>query len=113
MLIVRRELGAIAILDIKGELGPTPEEEVTLHQRIKRELEAGRRRLLINFAEVNFMDSAGVGQLLASLVSTQKSGGKLKLERIPSKIRILFKITAMEGLFEIFDDEDAAIRSFD
>jgi anti-anti-sigma factor len=112
MAIVRRELGEIAILDIKGELGPGRVDEVTLHQRIKRELEAGRRRLLINFAEVTFMDSSGVGELLASLVSTQNSGGKLKLEKIPSKIRILFKITWMEGLFEIFDDEDAAIRSF-
>lgn len=112
MGIVRRELGEIAILDIKGELGPTPVDEVTLHQRIKRELEAGRRRLLINFAEVTFMDSSGVGELLASLVSTQNSGAKLKLEKIPSKIRILFKITWMDGLFEIFDDEEAAIRSF-
>ncbi|HCS47394.1 MAG: hypothetical protein A2V45_11370 [Candidatus Aminicenantes bacterium RBG_19FT_COMBO_58_17] len=112
MGIVRRELGDIAILDVKGELGPNPVDEVTLHQRIKHELEAGRRRLLVNFAEVTFMDSSGVGQLLASLVSTQNSGGKIKLEKIPSKIRILFKITWMEGLFEIFDDEEAAIRSF-
>jgi len=112
MGIVRRDLGDIVILDIKGELGPNPVDEVTLHQRIKSELEAGRRRLLINFAEVSFMDSSGVGQLLASLVSTQNSGSKLKLEKIPSKIRILFKITWMEGLFEIFDDEDVAIRSF-
>src|SRR4030042_2052178 len=112
MGIVTRQLGDVAILDIKGELGPGRVDEVTLHQRIKRELEAGRRRLLINFADVTFMDSSGVGELLASLVSTQKSGGKLKLEKIPSKIRILFKITWMDGLFEIFDDEDAAIRSF-
>ncbi len=50
--------------------------------------------------------------MVLCIVSTQNSGGKLKLEKIPPKIRILFKITWMDGLFEIFDDEDAAIRSF-
>jgi anti-anti-sigma factor len=79
---------------------------------VKAALEAGDRRLLVNFDEVSFMDSAGFGELLASFISTRKSGGQIKVEKMAAKIRLLFNITGLERVFEIFDDEEVAVKSF-
>jgi anti-anti-sigma factor len=77
-------------------------------------LREGKRNFLLNYAEVPFMDSTGVGELLASYVSIQNAGGKLKLEKVNSKMRLVLDITGISILFKdsIFEDEDTAIKSF-
>jgi anti-anti-sigma factor len=112
MGIVTRKLGDVLILDIRGDLLITTIEDAALHERVKAGLEAGSRHLLVNFAEVGFMDSSGFGELLASFISARKLGAQLKLERLAAKVRLLFNITGLEGVFEIFADEEAAVKSF-
>jgi anti-sigma B factor antagonist len=112
MGIVARKRGDVLILDLRGDVSVSTIEKIALHQKVKAALEGGERRLLVNFDEVGFMDSAGFGELLASFISTRKSGGRIKLERMAARIRNLFNITGLERVFEIFDDEEAAVRSF-
>jgi len=112
MDIISRKRGDVIILDLKGNLAITAMEGVTLHKKVKAELGEGGTNFLLNFAAVVFMDSTGVGELLASFVSIRNRGGKIKLESLPPKILFLFEVTGIIGLFEKFDDEEAAVRSF-
>ena len=112
MRIVTRKLGDVVIFDVRGELLVSTIEEAALHQRVKSGLEAGVKHWLVNLAEVPFMDSSGFGELLAGFISARNSGGQLKLEHLASRVLLVFEITGLRGVFEIFDDEEAAIRSF-
>jgi len=112
MDIISRKRGDVVVLDIKGNLGITEIEGITLHKKVKGELEEGGTNFLLNFSDVVFMDSTGVGELLASFVSIRNRSGKIKLENLPPKILFLFEVTGIIGLFEKFDDEEAAVQSF-
>jgi anti-anti-sigma factor len=61
---------------------------------------------------VEFIDSFGVGEILASYISTHNLGGKLKLARISNKILIVFQVTMLTKVFEIFEDEQMALKSY-
>jgi len=113
MAITIRGLENASIFDIEGDMKrPAVGDVVTLHQFVKKQLEDGKRNLLLNFEKVDFIDSFGVGELLSSFVSTQNVGGKLKLVKISKKVRFLFEVTGIIKLFEVFDDEEEATKSF-
>ncbi len=112
MEIKTRGLYNIIIYDIKGEIRLPKEDDITLHQHVKSQLEKGRRNFLLNFDKVDFIDSYGIGELIASFKSIHDLRGKLKLTQMHPRIRLLFKITALERIFEIFDDEETAIKNF-
>jgi len=79
---------------------------------VKDRLESGTRNILFNFEKVEFIDSFGVGEILASYISTQNLGGKLKLARISKKLYLVFQVTMLTKVLEIFDSEDSALQSF-
>lgn len=112
MEIKTRELNNIIIYDIKGEIRQSEEDDITLHQHVKSQLEKGKRNFFLNFNKVDSIDGYGGGQLIASFKSIHDLGGKLKLTKLPPRIQLLFQITMIERIFEIFDDEEAAIKSF-
>jgi anti-anti-sigma factor len=110
MQLQRRERDNIVIFDLRGNFRRP--SNIPLHQEVKEQLGAGRRNFLLNFMNLKSMDSCGVGELIASLHSIHYSGGKLKITNMPSVIRYIFKITALETVFEIFEDEETAINSY-
>lgn len=112
MEIKLREQNDIAVIDISGEIRRSDVINVTLHQIVKDQLDDGQRNILLNLASVEFIDSFGVGEILASYISTQNLGGKLKLERISKKLYVVFQVTMLTKVLEIFDDEQAALESF-
>lgn len=112
MEVKTRERNNIIIFDIKGDIRRSEINIVTLHQQVKDQLKAGKINFLLNFEKVAYIDSFGVGELIASYKSIHDVGGKFKITKMPTKIRFLFKITMMEKIFEIFDEEETAIRSF-
>ncbi len=114
MALTMRENGKIVILDIEGDMILPRIETINLHRSVKEMLGKGKRDFLLNCSEVPFMDSTGVGELLASFVSVQNAGARLKLEKVNAKILLIFKITGIIRLFEgaIFEDEEAAVKSF-
>jgi anti-anti-sigma factor len=110
--IERREQNKIIIFDIKGEVKRSESKIVSLHQLIKGQIREERKDFLLNFENVDYFDSFGVGELVASYKSVQDAEGKLKIANMPPKILILFKITMLDRIFEIFDDEETAVQSF-
>jgi anti-anti-sigma factor len=107
-----RDVDNISIFDIDGEL--TRPSNAALHQHVKSQLEHGRRMILLNFANVGFVDSFGVGEILASYISIQKLGGKIKLAQTPQKLLLVLKIVGLvPGVLEVFDNESAALQSFE
>ncbi|OGD28209.1 MAG: hypothetical protein A2Y56_06955 [Candidatus Aminicenantes bacterium RBG_13_63_10] len=112
MNIEKRVQNDVTIFDIEGEIKRSDISDVTLHQLVKEQLESGRRHILLNFYRVDFIDSFGVGEILASYISTHNLGGKLKLARISKKLYLVFQITMLTKVLEIFDEEDRAIESF-
>jgi len=112
MEIKTRESHNIIIYDIIGDITVREEIPVTLHQHVKSQLEVGERNFLLNFENIAFIDSYGVGELVASLYSISDLGGKLKITKMSQKIRYLFEVTGLVRVFEIFDDEEEAIKSF-
>lgn len=112
MVIDKRDKNNVVIFDIEGEIRRSDITDVTLHQLVKDELELGRKQILLNFEKVDFIDSFGVGEILASYISTHNLGGKLKLARISKKLFLIFQVTMLTKVLDIFDEEDLALRSF-
>ncbi len=112
MMINKREKNNIVIFDIEGEIRRSDITDVTLHQLVKEQLEVGRKQILLNFEKVEFIDSFGVGEILASYISTHNLGGKLKLARISKKLFLIFQVTMLTKVLDIHDEEDSALQSF-
>ncbi|MFQ6038164.1 MAG: STAS domain-containing protein [Candidatus Aminicenantales bacterium] len=112
MEIHSREKDNVIIFDIGGEIRRSDVTDVTLHQLVKDQLEAGKKNILLNFKDVEFIDSFGVGEILASYISTHNLGGKLKIAKISKKLYLVFQVTTLTKVLEIFDDEEVALQSF-
>lgn len=112
MIIRKREAGDVAIFDVDGEIRRSLSAEPTLHELVKLSLEEGRRNILLNFDKVEFIDSFGVGEILASYISIQNSGGRLKLFGISKKLLLIFQVTMLTKVLAIHDSEESALRSF-
>ena len=112
MEIHAREKDNIVIFDIEGEIRRSDVTDVTLHQLVKDQLDIGKRNFLLNFEKVQFIDSFGVGEILASYISTHNLGGKLKIAKISKKLYLVFQVTMLTKVLEIFDEEDVALNSF-
>jgi len=112
MEINAREKSNVIIFDIEGEIRRSNLTDVTLHQLVKDQLDDGKRNILLNFRNVEFIDSFGVGEILASYISTHNIGGKLKIAKISKKLFVIFQVTMLTKVLEIFDDEDVALNSY-
>jgi len=112
MVIKTREIANVVVFDIDGEIRRTDTVQETLHGLVESQLDRGRRNILFNLGGVEFIDSFGVGQILASYISVQKVGGKLKLCRISNKLLLIFQITMLHKVLDIQEDCDRALDSF-
>jgi len=112
MRILSRLKNDIVIFDLEGEIKRSDITDVTLHQLVKEQLDGGRRKILLNFDAVEFIDSFGVGEILASYISTHNLGGKLKLVRISRKLFLIFQVTMLTKVLDIYDEEETALKSF-
>jgi anti-anti-sigma factor len=112
MEISAREKNDVIIFDIEGEIRRSDVSDLTLHQLVKDQLDTGKRNILLNFKNVEFIDSFGVGEILASYISTHNLGGKLKIAKISKKLYLIFQVTMLTKVLEIFEDEEVALESF-
>jgi len=106
-----RQIGEITILDISG--GITLGEGILLLREIMVDLLAkGNKHILLNLTEVVHVDSAGIGELVRSHTSVRKQGGHIKLVNPNQKVRDLLRMTMLSAVFDVQEDETAAIKSF-
>ncbi len=106
-----RQAGSVTIVDLSGRItmGITT---TILSDTIRKLAGEGHRHILLNLADVEYIDSSGLGDLVASLTVVAKQGGALKLLNPTKRFRDLLQITHVAPLFQVFDDEAAAARSF-
>jgi len=111
MAIKGRETDGITILDISGRI-TIGEGSVVLRDRVRDEIAAGRQRIIINLADVSYIDSSGLGELISAFTTAKNRGITLKLLNLTKRINELMQITKLYTVFDAYDDEDAAITSF-
>src|SRR5438105_10133270 len=111
MQIEERVDGAVTILDLKGKI-TLGEGDEALKDKINSLIQQGRTRLLLNFADVPYIDSAGLGRVVGAYSTVTRQGGQLKLVNLTKRITDLLSITKLLTVFETFDSEPEALQSF-
>src|ERR1041384_2862136 len=111
MNIRERQGGDVTILDLEGKI-PTGEGNVALRSAVRRLIEEGKKKVLLNLSGVSYMDSSGIGELVSSYTTTTREGGQLKLLGLTAKIRDLLAITKLLTVFDAYEDEPSALNSF-
>jgi anti-anti-sigma factor len=113
LIIKTRDVDGVVVFDLEGEMRRHDTPQVTLSAMVQSELDRGRRKVVFNMADVAFIDSFGVGEILASFKSVQDLGGKLRLCKISDKLLLVFKITWLDKVLDIREDCSRALESFD
>ena len=109
--IVERVVGRITILDMAGRL-VLDQGDAAFRDCITDLLARGQNQIVLNLHDVTYIDSAGVGMMVAKLLSIRRAGGDMKLLHLTARSNRLMTITKLLTVFEAFDDEEEAIRSF-
>jgi anti-sigma B factor antagonist len=109
--IEERPIGRVTVLDIVGKL-TTDQGAQHLKDKINSLVSQGRTHIVLNLKNVPYIDSSGLGQLVASYGSVMKTGGALKLLNVSTRNHDLLSITRLVTVFESFDSEAEAVQSF-
>jgi anti-sigma B factor antagonist len=111
MKISTRQVDGVTILDLSGRI-TLGEGSVQLRDAVRELLAKGQKHILLNLAEVNYIDSSGIGELVSAFTTVRNQGGELKLLKLTKKVHDLLQITKLYTVFDIKDDEAEAIASF-
>ena len=111
MKIVERQVGDVTILDLHGKI-LIGEGDDALRDAVTRLADGGKTKLLLNLADVPYVDSAGLGEIVRCYTTVSRKGGRLKLVNLTKKIQDLLAITKLLTVFETYDTEQDAIGSF-
>jgi anti-sigma B factor antagonist len=106
-----RETADAVILDMSGRLS-LGDALVDLRDSIREALAGDRKNILLNLAEVGYIDSSGLGQLIGSYATVTSRGGQMKLLNLQKRVKDLMQITKLLTVFETYNDEAAALGSF-
>ena len=111
MKIDVRTIRDVYILDCSGKI-TLGEGTMSIRNTVKDILQGGAKKIILNLVDITYIDSAGVGELVGSYVTAGNNGGKLKLLGLTGKLREVLTITKLLTVFEVFDNETAAVLSF-
>ena len=111
MQTASRRIGDVAVIDVRGRI-TVGEGNIMLRQAIASLLEKGCNRILLNFGGVGYIDSSGLGELVKTYTTLQKQGGQLKMVNLNHRLVNLFKVTGLQKVFDIYEDEGRALRAF-
>ena len=111
MKISTRQVDGVTVVDCSGRI-TLGEGSITLRETVSQLLSQNQKKILLNLADVNYVDSSGIGELVSAFTTVRKQGGDLKLLNLTKKVHDLLQITKLYTVFEVKDDEAAAIKSF-
>ncbi len=106
-----REAQEVVVIDLSGQI-TLGEASASIRDEIRDQLANGSRKILLNLAEVTYIDSAGLGELTSAYTSVKNRGGSLKLLNLTKRVHDLMQITKLYTVFDVYDDEKKAIASF-
>ncbi len=109
--LTTRQVGDVTVVDVAGKI--TLGEGASALRTTLRDLAAnGHKKLLLNLAEVSYIDSSGIGELVSAFTTVANQGGAVKLLNLTKRVQDLLQITKLYTVFDVFDDEPAGVRSF-
>jgi anti-sigma B factor antagonist len=106
-----RQVGQVAVIDLSGKI-TLGEGSGTLRDTVAEVAGKGNKNILLNMADVSYIDSAGLGEMVGSYTSVTNKGGQLKMVNLQTKLKDLMQITKLHTVFHVFEAEDEAIASF-
>jgi anti-sigma B factor antagonist len=106
-----REVNGVNVIDLEGRI-VLGEESNAFRERVKSLLAAGKKKIVLNLANVSYIDSAGLGTLVATFHSARSQGGTLKLANLGQKFKEVLQVTKLMTVFDTYDNEAAAVQSF-
>ena len=111
MHIQQRSVGDVTIIDMSGKMTLGEGDEL-LRDKVNSLIQQGQKRIVLNLAEVPYIDSAGLGEIVRTYTTVSRNGGSLKLLNLTKRIQDLLSITKLLTVFETFESEADAVRSF-
>jgi len=112
LTIGTREVSHVTILDVNGRI-VLGDEIHTLRDAVRGLVAQGKKKIILNLAQVDYIDSSGVGELVGSFTTVRNAGGELKLLNLTQKVQDVLHVTKLYTVFDIRDDEFHAVKSFD
>ena len=109
--LTTRKVGDVTVIDAVGRI-TLGEGSSSFRDAIRDLVGKGEKKLLLNLAEVTYIDSSGIGELVSGFTTVTNQGGQLRLLQLTKRVRDLLQITKLYTVFEGFDDEAEAVRSF-
>ena len=109
--ITTREVDGVTVAALDGRI-VLGEESNALREKIKSLVAEGKKKIVLNMDNITFIDSAGLGTLVATFHSARSQGGTLKLANLGAKFKEVLQVTKLMTVFEVYDSEAAAIQSF-
>ena len=106
-----RQVNGITIVDLSGRI-TLGEGSVVLRDLVRDLVTKGNKKILLNLGDVNYIDSSGIGELVSAFTTVRNQGGELKLLNLTKKVHDLLQITKLYTVFDVKDDEAAAVGSF-
>jgi anti-sigma B factor antagonist len=106
-----RQVGDVTVVDAVGRI-TLGEGASTFRDSVRDLASNGHKKLLLNLAEVSYIDSSGIGEMVSGFTTVTNQGGQVKLLNLTKRVKDLLQITKLYTVFEVFDDEAAAVRSF-
>ncbi len=106
-----RQINGVTVVDMSGRI-TLGEGSVVLRDSIRDLVAKGQKKILLNLGDVTYIDSSGIGELVSAFTTVRNQGGELKLLNLTKKVHDLLQITKLYTVFDIKDDERAAVGSF-
>jgi anti-sigma B factor antagonist len=106
-----REIDGVVIIDLSGRI-TLGEGSALLRRMVHDLLQKGQKRIVLNLADVSYIDSSGIGELVSGFTTARNHGGELKLLHLTKKVHDLLQITKLYTVFDVHSDERAAAASF-
>jgi anti-sigma B factor antagonist len=107
-----REVAHVTILDVKGRI-VLGDEIGVLRDAVRGLVADGKKKIILNLADVDYIDSSGVGELVGCFTTVRNAGGELKLLKLSQKVQDVLYVTKLYTVFDIREDEFTAVKSFD
>src|SRR5689334_18484598 len=110
MKISSRQSGDVTILDLSGRV--VAGEAELLRASVRDLLAGGEKSIVLNLADVPYMDSAGIGELVSALVAVRRESGRLELLSLSRRVREVLQTVKLLSVFQVFDNESDAVAAF-
>jgi anti-sigma B factor antagonist len=106
-----RQVDGVTIVDCSGRI-TLGEGSITIRDTVRELLSKGQKKILLNLGDVSYIDSSGIGELVSAFTTVRNQGGDLKLLKLTKKVHDLLQITKLYTVFDVKDDETAAVKAF-